>query len=104
MACILAVAEQRENKLKKISYEVISEAKRLSGKLGIDLKCAIIGSSVAGLADEAAQYGAKDVLIAEGKEFDKYASMPYARALYEIAKKSKQGSIFFGPTRLGGDL
>ena len=104
MACILAVAEQRENKLKKITYEVISEAKRLSGKLGIDLKCAIIGSSVAGLADEAAQYGAKDVLIAEGKEFDKYASMPYASALYEIAKKIEAGIILLGATSMGRDL
>lgn len=104
MGCVLAVAEQRENKLKKVTYEVISEGKRLSGKLGIDLKCALIGSSVACLADEAAHYGAKDVLIAEGKEFDKYTSMTYTTALHEIVKKTNASIILLGATSMGRDL
>jgi electron transfer flavoprotein alpha subunit len=104
MGCILIVAEQRENKLKKITYEVISEGKRLSGKLDIDFKCVLIGSNISNLADEIAQYGAKDVLIAEGKEFDKYASMPYTSALYEIVKKADASIILLGATGMGRDL
>lgn len=104
MACILAVAEQRENKLKKIAYEVVSEGKRLAEKLGLEMKCALIGGSVAGLADEITQYGAKDVLIAEGKEFDKYVSMPYTSALYEIVKKTNASIILLGATSMGRDL
>ncbi|MBI5179988.1 MAG: electron transfer flavoprotein subunit alpha, partial [Nitrospirae bacterium] len=104
MGCVLAVAEQRENKLKKICYEVVSEGKRLAEKLGLEMKCALIGGSVAGLADEIAQYGAKDVLITEGREFDKYASMPYTSALYEIVKKTNAGIILLGATGMGRDL
>ncbi len=104
MGCILAVAEQRENKLKKIAYEVVSEGKRLAEKLGLEMKCALIGGSVAGLADEIAQYGVKDVLITEGKEFDKYASMPYTSALYEIVKKADASIILLGATSMVRDL
>ena len=46
MGCVLAVAEQRENKLKKITYETVSEGKRLSEKLGLEIKCALIGGAV----------------------------------------------------------
>ena len=83
---------------------MISEGKRLSEKLGLDMKCALIGSSVAGLADETAQYGAKDILIAEGKEFDKYISMTYTTALHEIAKKTNASIILLGATSMGRDL
>ena len=104
MACILAVAEQRENKLKKIAYEVVSEGKRLAEKLGLEMKCALIGGSVAGLADEIAQYGAKDLLIAEGKEFERYSVMPYTAALSEIVKKTDAKIILLGATAMGKDL
>ncbi len=114
MVCILAVAELIPPRpslekggtggFKKITYEIVSEGKRLSEKLGIDLKCALIGSNISNLADEVAQYGAKDVLIAEGKEFDKYASMPYTSALYEIVKKTNAGIILLGATSMGRDL
>lgn len=104
MGCVLTVAEQRENKLKKITHEVVSEGKRLSEKLGFDLKCALIGSGVSNLADEVAQYGAKDILIAEGKEFDKYTSMTYTTALHEIVKKANASIILLGATSMGRDL
>lgn len=104
MGCVLTVAEQRENKLKKITHEVVSEGKRLSEKLGLEMKCALIGGSVAGLVDEISQYGAKDVLIAEGKEFDKYTSMTYTTALHEIVKKTNASIILLGATSMGRDL
>ena len=104
MGCVLAVAEQRENKLKKITYETVSEGKRLSEKLGLEIKCALIGGAVSGLSDDIAQYGVQDVLIVEGKEFDRYSAMPYAAALREIVNKTDAKIILLGATSMGRDL
>ena len=114
MGCILSVAELIPSRpplekggtggFKKISYQVISEGKRLSEKLGLDLKCALIGSNVSKLADEIAQYGAKDVLIAEAKELERYSAMPYTAALFEVVNRVKPNIILLGATSIGRDL
>ena len=49
---IFAVTEQRDGELRKVSFEVVSEGRRLADGLGTDLTAVVLGTGVEGLAEK----------------------------------------------------
>jgi electron transfer flavoprotein alpha subunit len=103
MAPIITFAEQRDGKLRRPSLEAVSEARRLAGPGG-RVESILVGSGVAGLAQELASYGADAVHVFDQPELAQYATEPFARAIAQVATETKAGALLIPYTALGKDV
>jgi len=96
----LAVLEQRDGVLRKISHEVVTAAQRLGG--GVEAVVCAAGA-VQG-ADQAAKYGADKIVTLTNPAFAKYAPEACAQALADRAKQGGYRTIVFAASATGKDL
>ena len=96
----LAVLEQRDGVLRKISYEVVTAAQRLGGAV----EAVVCAAGPVQGADQAAKYGADKIVTLTNPAFAKYAPEACAQALAERAKQGGHSSIVFAASATGKDL
>ncbi len=102
MAAILAVTEQRQGALKKVSHEVVAAARTLAGGLGATVDALVLGADqVAGSAGLGAA-GADRVLVASNQGFGLYNPDGYAATIASIGRD--YAAIVFAATAMGKDL
>ena len=101
---VFVFAQQVDNELSGISFELIGEGKRLAEKLNEKVTAVLVGSDVAGLADELAEYGADRVIIVDDPELKNYRTEPYAHALASVINEYKPEIMLVGATAIGRDL
>ena len=71
---VWTVAEQREGEIRKITYEVVSEGRRLADALGQSLTVVLLGNGIKDKAAALGQYGADKVLVAEDQRLETYTT------------------------------
>jgi electron transfer flavoprotein alpha subunit len=103
-AGIVTFAEPRDGKLRRPSLEAVSEARRLADALGTTVGVVLIGSGVAGLADEVACYGADTVSVFDDAALGHYATEVWARALAQVISEAKPKAVLIPFTAMGRDL
>ena len=69
---VMIIAEQREGDIRKISYELVSEGRRLADSLGQELTAILPGSNIKDKAAQLGNYGADKVLVADDPRLEKY--------------------------------
>jgi electron transfer flavoprotein alpha subunit len=104
MSHILVIAEQRGGSLKKAAQEALSEARRLADAGGGKVRAVIAGSGIAGLAAEAARFGADHVLLADHGDLADYSTEGYALAAQRAFEKTAPSLVLMGATAMGKDL
>ena len=55
---VFVFAQQVDNVISNIAYELIGKGKELAKDLGVEVTAVLVGSDVKGLADQLAEYGA----------------------------------------------
>ncbi len=100
---IIAVAEQRENKLKKVSYEVVGAARTISDQMDGEVVALVIGSQVQSIAGELGRYGAQRVLAVQQPKLKNYSSTAYAKIVAEVVKREQASVVLLPATALGKD-
>jgi len=100
MTSVLAVVEQRDGTLRKISHEVVTAAHRLGGTVEA-LVCA--AGPVKG-ADQLGKFGADRVVTLTNPAFAKYAPEGMAQAIAERAKGGGYLAVVFAASATGKDL
>lgn len=100
---ILAILEQRENKLKKVSFEVISFSKSLSEKLGLEVAAVIIGNEIDNIS-EIGNYGISKVFHFKSNLLVNYSVSAYSDIIAEFTNELEVEYLVFGDTALGKDL
>src|SRR5688572_784031 len=104
MANVLAVVEQRDGTLRKISHEVLTAARKVADAIGGEVHALVIGpAGVAGTAD-LARYGADKVINAENDAFKLYNAEGYASAASEALRGKDYFAAIFPASALGKDL
>jgi electron transfer flavoprotein alpha subunit len=99
---ILAITEQRDGNLRKVSLEIVTAARRLADQLGTTVDAIVLGNaSVAGTPD-LGRYGADRVLTATHADFGLYQPDGYTATIAAAAKD--HGVILFPATATGRDL
>jgi electron transfer flavoprotein alpha subunit len=91
---ILVVAEQREGKLNRASWEAIAAAQQL----GDELKVAVIGSGVDALASDLAAAEAAEVIAVNGEALEHYTADGYVMALSALIEAEQPSHVFFAHT------
>ena len=101
---VYVFAQQVDNKLSSIAFELIGKGKDLAKDLGTEVTAILAGYQVADLADELAAYGADKVIVIDDPELKEYRTEPYAHAVASVIKEFKPDIVLVGATAIGRDL
>jgi len=101
---IWIVAEQREGELRKISFELTSEARRLADQMGQSVTVILLGSNIKGKAPEFGKYGADKVIVADDTRLATYTTDAYVSVIAQLAQSGEPAIILLGASVQGKDL
>lgn len=101
---VFVFAQQVDNKLSGIAFELLGKAKDLAKDLNTDVAAVLLGSGVKDLADELAAYGADRVIVVDHPELKDYRTEPYTHALSSVINEFKPEIMLVGATAIGRDL
>ena len=95
---ILVVAEQRDGKLNRVSFETIAAAQAIAKETGWAVEVVLPGSGVAALAQEIAGKAVAKVTALEGAALAAYTSDAYVHALRAFVQEKQPKLVLFPHT------
>ncbi len=104
MTAVLAVLEQRDGALRKVSHEVVTAARRLADGLGGTVDALIPAAGPVTGADALGGFGADRVITATAPPFARYDAEGYARVAAERAQTGGYAAVVFAAGAAGKDL
>ncbi|MDH3198804.1 MAG: electron transfer flavoprotein subunit alpha/FixB family protein [Candidatus Krumholzibacteria bacterium] len=104
MSHVLAVVEQRDGALRKVSHEVVTGARRLADALGGEVHALVVASGPVTGADQLGRFGADRVVTVTGDGFARYAPEGMAAVVAERATAGGHGAVVCAATATGKDL
>jgi electron transfer flavoprotein alpha subunit len=81
---ILVIVEQREGKLNRVSWETLTAGQALSAETGWPLEAAVVGGSVASIANEVAGKKVSKVYAVESPKLEPYTPDAFASGLQQF--------------------
>lgn len=100
---IFVFLEQRDNFIKKSSFEVLALAKKLSDNFGFEIDVLTIGNEIKNI-DDISEFGIETVSHANDTELKLYSPSAYTKIIYDYLTVTKSSIIIFSNTSLGKDL
>jgi electron transfer flavoprotein alpha subunit len=101
---VFTIAEQRDGEIRKISYELVSEGRRLADSLGQGLTTILLGSNIKDKAATFAHYGADKVLVADDPRLETYTTDAYVSVIAELVEANGPAILLLGASVQGKDL
>jgi electron transfer flavoprotein alpha subunit len=101
---VFAITEQRDGELRKVSFEAVSEGRRVADGLGTELTAVVLGSGIDGLAEELKKYGPDKILVGDDPALAEYTTDAYTNVLSEFIQSSDPAVIITGASAQGKDL
>ncbi|MBP2627854.1 MAG: FixB [Firmicutes bacterium] len=103
-AGIWIFAEERNGKIKKITYELLSVARNIANQTGQEVSAVLFGKGVSALANTLGQYGADKVHVADDDRLAQYTSDYYGKILANLIIENQPSVVLLGYSSLGRDL
>ena len=100
MAKVYVIAEHRDGKLKKGTFELLGA----SSAAGNETHAILIGNGVAEMAKELAHYGAKTVHLAQNAAFTYYTAEAYSKVVVQVLKSAGADIVLASHSPTGRDL
>lgn len=94
---ILVIAEQKDGKLNRASWETIAAAQQLSGG-AMPIKVAVAGHNVAGVAGELAQAAVAEVIAVDHATLAHYTPDAFVQALQQIVTEASPAVVMLPHT------
>ncbi len=101
---IWIIVEQTKLEIRKVSLELLSQARTIADKTGEPLVAVILGKGIADLAKTVAEYGADKVILVDDDKLADYTTGAYTSALNKIIRKEEPQAVLLGNTAIGKDL
>ena len=100
MAKIFVIAEHRDGKLKKSTFELLGA----SSAAGNETHALLLGEGVAELAKELGTYGAAKVHVIQSPALKLYTAEAYSKAIVDVIKSGSPDAVLASHTPTGRDL
>ena len=100
---IIGILEQRDGKLKKASFEVLSLVSKLAAELNLDSEAVAIGNNIEGL-NEISKYGVSKATHYKNDKLELYSTSAYTEIITNHAKENDAAYLIFANTALGRDI
>ena len=97
-------AEQRENILMPVVFELLGEGRKLADEIGTELAAIVCGENVSELTKELFAYGADKVYVADHKDLKSYRTDSYTKVISEAIETFKPEILLLGASHIGRDL
>ena len=104
MSNVLAILEQRDGTVRKVSNEVATGARRLADALGGEVHALVCAAGPVSGVDAAGRHGADTITTATNAAFGQYAPEGYARTIVERAQAGGYGAVVCAASAQGKDL
>ena len=104
MSGVLAVCEQRDAVLRKVSHEVVTGARRLADALGANVEAVVCAAAAVPGSDRLGAFGADQVVTLANAGFARYAPEGCAQVIAERVKGGGYGAVVFAASATGKDL
>jgi len=101
---ILVIAEQREGRLSRVSWEAVAAAQQLAAKTADGLKAAVVGGAVEGAAAELAGAAVSEVLAVEHPSLEPYTADGFVQALSQVVTAQSPAYVVFSHTYQARDF
>ncbi len=100
---ILAILEQRDNKLKRAAFEVVSSAVKIAGDLNLEKEALVIGNDIENIS-EVGKYGITKIVHFRNNRLTNYSTSAYTKIVCDYAKETGADYVMIAGTSLGKDL
>lgn len=101
---IFVITEQHDGAFRKVTFEAVSEGRRLADGLNTDLTAVVMGSGVENITGELEKYGTDKILVADDPVLAEYTTDAYTNVLANIIKPLDPELIIIGASTQGKDL
>ena len=101
---VFAITEHRDGELRKVSFEAVSEGRRVADGLGTELTAVVLGSGIDSLAEELKKYGPDKILVGDDPALADYTTDAYTNVLADFIQLSDPAVIITGASAQGKDL
>lgn len=104
---IYVFIEQRDHVLQEVSFELLSEARKLVSAIQhvhFDVVGILLGHQVSDLAEEVIARGADKVYVVDDQRLAHYSTLLYTDAVCDIVKTTSPDALLIGASVLGRDL
>ena len=94
-------AEQKNNEIAAVVFELLGKGRELADKKNTKLSAILLGHNVGNLTDELIAAGADKVIVVDDPKLADFLDLPYAKAMSDLAKKHKPEIILSGASVMG---
>lgn len=101
---VLAIAEQQEGVFRKVTYEALSEGRRIADRLGCELNALVLGNTVETISKELEQFGANRIIVAENPALHEYLPDAYVNVITDVLNKETPEVVILGASTQGKDI
>ena len=98
------IAEHLHGELRRGTYELLGEGRRLADKLGVELAAVLLGNEVEGLTAHLFSHGADKVYLSQDPALAHYRTGPHTDVLAGIINQHKPEIVLISATPQGRDL
>jgi electron transfer flavoprotein alpha subunit len=95
---ILVVAEQREGKLNRVSWETVAAGQAIAADTGWELEVAVAGSGISAIANELAAKKVSKAYALESPKFEPYTPDAFAAGLKQLIESKKPNLVLMPHT------
>ncbi len=101
---VIAITEQSEGVFRKVSYEALSEGKRLAESLGCNLTAIVLGSGIENISAEPGKYGTDKIIVVDNQALSEYMTDAYTNVVTDIVNKEDPSVLIIGASSQGKDM
>jgi electron transfer flavoprotein alpha subunit len=96
--------EQANGQTDSISWETLGAARKIAGDLGGKVAAVVLGENVGSLPQQAVQYGADTVFVADDATLKHFRLEPYSALMVKLAQEQQPAAILLGASNAGLEL
>ena len=101
---VFVITEQRDGAFRKVSYEAVSEGRRVADGMSTEVTAVVLGSGIEGIAGELEKYGPDKILVADDPSLADYTTDAYTNVIAGMVQSVDPALIIIGASSQGKDL
>ena len=101
---ILVVLENQRGNIHAFSKEAVVAGQQLSEKLGLDLSILCLGENASSLREQASDYSAKNLILAQHDLINSYSADGYSKALAQVISELSPKYVLMGHSYMVRDF
>jgi len=97
---VLAIAEQIEGVFRKVTFEALSEGRRIADQLGCELNALVLGDNIENISKELEQFGTNRIIVAENSALFEYLPDAYGNVIADVINKETPDVVLNGKPQI----